>query len=90
MSFAFTVAEDEYAEEEQGNGRMKLLRTIKRIGKLYDVSAVSLPANEGTSISARTKELCDGEIKKFEAERLHAQEIKEKREAILARLKQED
>lgn len=90
MSFAFTVAEDEYAEEEQGNGRMKLLRTIKRIGKLYDVSAVSLPANEGTSISARTKELCDGEIKKFEAERLHAQEIKEKREAILARLRQED
>ena len=86
MSFAFTVAEDEYVEEDLGNGRMKLMRTIKRIGKLYDVSAVSLPANEGTSISARTKELCDGEIKKFEAERLHAQEIKELRSRILAHL----
>lgn len=90
MSFAFTVTDDEYEEEEQDNGDIILTRTIKEIGKLYDVSAVSFPANPYTSISARTKELCDGEIKKFEAERLHAQEIKEKREAILARLRQEE
>lgn len=86
MSFAFTVTGDRYEEEELENGDTKLLRTITKIGKLYDVSAVSFPANEQTSISARTKELCDGEIAKIEAERLHAQEIKEQREAILARL----
>ena len=86
MSFAFTVTGDSYEEEEQENGDIILTRTIKKIGRLYDVSAVSFPANEGTSISARTKELCDGEIKKFEAERLHAQEIKEMRTKILERL----
>lgn len=89
MSFAFTVTKDSYTEEEQGNGDIVLTRTILEVGKLYDISVVDFPANPNTAISARTKELCDGEIKKFEAERLHAQEIKEKREAILARLTQE-
>lgn len=86
MSFAFTVTGDRYEEEELENGDTKLLRTITKIGKLYDVSAVSFPANEQTSISARTKELCDGEIAKLEAERLHAQEINEKRTAVLEKL----
>ena len=90
MSFAFTVTKDSYTEEEQNDGSVVLTRTILEVGKMYDISAVDYPANPNTAISARTKELCDGEIKKFEAERLHAQEIKEKREAILARLKQED
>ena len=88
MSFAFTVTGDSYEEEEQENGDIILTRTIKKIGRLYDVSAVSFPANEGTSISARTKELCDGEIAKFEAERLHEQEIKEKREALKTQISQ--
>lgn len=90
MSFAFTVTDDEYEEKEQENGDVILTRTIKEIGKLYDVSAVSFPANPYTSISARTKELCDGEIAKIEAERLHREEIRNKREAILARLRQEE
>ena len=90
MSFALTVKEDEFTEEERDNGDIILHRNITQIGKLYDVSAVSFPANPNTDISARSKDSIDGEIKKFEAERLHAQEIKEKREAILARLKQED
>ena len=90
MSFAFTVTDDEYEEEEQDNGDIILTRTIKEIGKLYDVSAVSFPANPYTSISARTKELCDGEIAKIEAERLHREEIRNKCEAILARLRQEE
>ena len=90
MSFAFTVKEDEFTEEERDNGDIILHRIITQIGKLYDVSAVSFPANPNTDISARSKDSIDGEIKRFEAERLHEQEIKEKREAILARLKQED
>ena len=84
MSFAFTVTGDSYEEEEQENGDIIVLRTIKKIGRLYDVSAVSFPANEQTSISARSK--FDGVIKELEAERLHAQEIKELRTKILNRL----
>ena len=89
MSFAFTVTKDSYTEEEQSNGDIILTRTILEVGKLYDISVVDFPANPNTAISARTKELCDGEIKKFEAERLHREEIRTKREAILARLTQE-
>lgn len=84
MSFAFTVTEDEYQENEQTNGDIIILRTIKKIGRLYDVSAVSFPANEQTSISARSK--FDGVIKELEAERLHALEIKEMRTKVLDRL----
>ena len=53
MSFGFTVKSDErlVVEEEK---KTTVLRTIKEIGKLYDVSAVSLPANDATSISARS------------------------------------
>ena len=86
MSFAFTVAKDSYAEEEQADGSIILTRTILEVGKLYDVSAVDFPANPFTDISARSKELFDGEIERFEAERLHAQEIKELRTRILERL----
>lgn len=86
MSFAFTVTKDSYAEEEQEDGSIILTRTILEVGKLYDVSAVDFPANPFTDISARSKELFDGEIERFEAERLHAQEIKELRTRILERL----
>lgn len=84
MSFAFTVSGESYEEEEQENGDVILTRTITKIGKLYDVSAVSFPANEQTSISARSK--FNGVIEQFEAERLHAQGIKELRTKILERL----
>ena len=46
MSWAFTVAEDNY-------DRATHTRTILRIKKVYDVSAVSIPANEDTTIAAR-------------------------------------
>ena len=82
MSFGFTVAEDEREMNEDKNGYMKVTRTIKKIGKLYDVSAVSLPANPGTSISARFR---DGAIAEIEAERLKAQELAEERRALMER-----
>jgi len=58
MSFGFRVAEDKREEtiernEETGVNTTTVLRTITKISKLYDVSAVSLPANDATSISAR-------------------------------------
>ena len=53
MSFGFTVKADERLEINEV-GKTIVLRTIKEIGKLYDVSAVSLPANDATTISARS------------------------------------
>ena len=54
MSFAFSVAEDNRdVTENHENGTVTVLRTITKIKKLYVVSAVSIPANDATSISAR-------------------------------------
>ena len=39
-SFAFTVAEDEWSTDDEGNN----IRTIKKIDRLYDVSPVTYPA----------------------------------------------
>lgn len=46
MSWSFTVAQDSYDKETH-------TRTILKIKKVYDVSAVSIPANDTTYISAR-------------------------------------
>ena len=73
MSFGFTVSEEEREiQEDRTEGKTKVMRTITRISKLYDVSAVSLPANPGTSISARLR---DGVIEEVAAERQKAQEL---------------
>ena len=54
MSFGFTVAEDKRdVTEDHDTGNVTVLRTITRIRKLFDVSAVSLPANPATALSAR-------------------------------------
>lgn len=55
MSFGFKTQEDkrEITEDSEA-GTVTVLRTITKIGKLYDVSAVSIPANDATSISARS------------------------------------
>ena len=55
MSFGFRVKEDKREiTEDKETGDMTVLRTITAFEKLYDVSAVSLPANDATSISARS------------------------------------
>ena len=58
MSFGFRVGKDKREEteernEETGVTTVTILRTILSVSKLYDVSAVSIPANDGTSISSR-------------------------------------
>lgn len=69
MSFGFAVGEDKHEETtDHVNDVTTVLRTITKITKLYDVSAVSLPANDGTSISAR--KYSDGVIESIKAERL--------------------
>lgn len=68
MSFGFTVEEDDIEVIEESEERTVYLRTIRKIGKLYDVSAVSIPANNYTEISARNH--CDGAIEEIQKERL--------------------
>lgn len=69
MSFGFTVAEDQRVSTVDNENNVETVtRTITKIKKLYDVSAVSIPANDGTSISARRT--ADGVIEQIKAERL--------------------
>lgn len=69
MSFAFAVAEDKRETlRDHETGKVTVVRTITKIKKLYDVSAVSIPANGMTSISARR--FADGVIGQIKAERL--------------------
>ena len=49
MSFMFTVDSDTWADEDSDYPK----RTINRIGKVFEVSAVTFPAYAQTSISAR-------------------------------------
>lgn len=73
MSFGFKVDGEDWDEQRKDGEKDRVLRTITSISKLYDVSAVSIPANDATSISVR--ELSDGVIKRAEAERLKAHEL---------------
>ena len=49
-SFAFTVEDEVWTKEADGT----YLRTITKIGGLYDVSIVANPAYEGTSVALRS------------------------------------
>lgn len=86
MSFGFTVGAEDVLDTKADDGKALTVRTIKAVRKLYDVSAVSLPANDATEISVRT--LTDGEIARLEAERLEAEkraELERRREEVRAR-----
>lgn len=61
MSFAFSVAEQEWNHE----GKIPK-RTITKIGRLYDVSVVDTPAYDSTSIYARSLESMEVELKAME------------------------
>lgn len=77
MSMGFIVREDKREIfENKETGAVKVLRTILDISKLFDVSIVSLPANEGTSISAR--HFCEGAIEEVRKE-LSARHERERR-----------
>lgn len=60
-------------------------RNITSIAKVYDVSAVSIPANPGTEIATRA--YLDGVIKEAEAERLREAEKETRRKKLALRLK---
>lgn len=77
MSFAFSIAEDEYDKKQR-------LRTVRSVRRVYDVSAVSIPANPGTEIAARS--YFDGAIEAERAERLAAEEHDRKVKELRLRL----
>ena len=73
MSLAFTVQEDSYDRDTH-------TRRILKIRKVYDVSAVSFPANPSTDISARS--WLDGVIEAEKAERLAAQAAERRKQRL--------
>ena len=85
MSFGFTVDGEDVRDMKAKDGKALTVRTITSVRKLYDVSAVSLPANDATSISVRT--LTDGEIERIRAERLEAEALELRRRKLLAKAK---
>ena len=88
MSFRFRVGKNrrEVIEEDHEKNVTTVLRTIESITKLYDVSAVSIPANEATDISARSA--ADGAIEGLrEQERLQA-EKRQKAEKLQGEIRQ--
>ena len=81
MSFGFTVDGEEILDTKDADGKDLTVRTITSVRKLYDVSAVSLPANDATSISVRS--LTDGEIERIQAERLEAEKLELRRKKLM-------
>lgn len=92
MSFGFTVTGESEEREKNDAGIWIYTRRITKVGKLYDVSAVSIPANDGTSISADAVtrsigNLTDGVIERIQAERLEEEKraLEAKRAEVKAR-----
>ena len=72
MSFGFTVTGQKRERRKDAEGNTVILRTITKVGRLFDVSAVSLPANDATEISSRT--IGDGLIAEVQEEVLAEEE----------------
>ena len=72
MSFAFIVKDDEITRDDKGYHRV-----IKSVGKLFDISAVSFPANPNTSIGIAARSAFDGFIE--EEKRLELAKAEEAR-----------
>ena len=81
MSFGFKVKKAERKEErDEETGKITVHRRIMEIKKLYDVSAVSLPANDATEISARN--IGEGVIAEVKEEFLAVEARKRKKDQI--------
>lgn len=78
MSFAFTIQEQSYDKNER-------CYYVRKIDKLYDVSAVEHPAYEDTYISARRKSELEAVAKREQAV---AEELNLRAKSIIDRLNQ--
>ena len=82
MSFGFTIDRIERTRTDLEDGRIDILNRILRVSKLYDVSAVSIPANDGTSISVETRNQINGVIEEVRAERLNRAKLELKKRLL--------
>lgn len=80
MSFSFIVAEDHFDRETR-------TRVVDRVAKVFDISAVSFPANPGTDIGISMRDYFNGEIEMEKAERLEAEKRAREVEKLKLRLK---
>ena len=76
MSFAFTVKE----QEIERSGKVPT-RIIKKIDKLFDISVVTVPAYDATSVQARSIELVETSIESLENEKRSLEKEKAEQEA---------
>ena len=82
MSWAFIPAEEEYTRDKEN----KVFTTrITRVKKMFDVSAVSYPADPNTEISARN--LVNGEIEAWRLRESQQRELDRRRKEIALRAK---
>lgn len=82
MSFGFTIDRAEVTRTDLDDGTIDILRRILSVSKLYDVSAVSIPANGATSISVETRSQIDGAIEAARAERLNRAKLELKKQFL--------
>ena len=88
MGFKVDKSADVWTRQET-EGKTIEERRVMSVVKLFDVSAVSIPANPGTSIEARSIDtLVNGVIDELKAERLESERLatERKRAEIRARL----
>ena len=78
MSWGFTISDGGWEYDPKTR-----LSTISKIDKVYDVSAVSIPANEATEISARS--YFDGVIEAEQQELLQRKKDADRRKRIAIR-----
>ena len=71
MSFRFSVREESYDKENH-------MWTVRRIKRLYDVSAVDMPAYEDTSIEARKNSILEAEAQEKRERKAEAELEKRK------------
>lgn len=80
MSFSFTIEENSYNSESN-------TETILKIKRLYDVSVVTFPAYEQTSVLARNSLLAEAERKKAEAELVEKRRLEKQRLQLILNIK---
>ena len=80
MSFAFTVAEDHF--DRDTNTRIR-----DRVRNVFDISAVSFPANPQTEIGLSMRDYFNGEIEMIRAERLEAEKRARDLEKLMLRIR---
>lgn len=85
MSFMFTVDADSW----EGLDTEKPIRHISSIGKVFEVSAVTFPAYEQTSINARSMEIGQASLDSARKALENAKKVEEVRQILIERLKGE-